>query len=216
MSGKYVVIRTGFLSTIWAKRDIWALLFFFILTLGFGVLYLCLGERLFSPIKLFDTLMGNGSKIDDLLIFSLRMPRLMGAFLVGAGLAMSGFIIQTLIKNPLSSPSILGVNEAAFVGMLIFMVLFFDGVRFAFSLSMHYMPLFSVLGAFVLLWLLYVLGLNQSLSPFKIILIGLGLASIFEGLSYILIVQGPMMFQAEIHNWINGRCIVSGLKSWSL
>ena len=137
-------------------------------------------------------------------VFSLRMPRALAAFLVGAGLSLSGMIIQALIKNPLSSPSILGVNEAAFVGVLVFLTLFFDNMRFTLSISMHYMPLFALAGGFLLLLLLYLLALKQVSSPFKIILIGLGLGSIFQGLNYILVIYGPLMFKAQIHNWING------------
>ena len=200
----YYIFRSKNISFTIFKKDIKLIFLFLVITLAFFLCYLSFGERIFSPLQLIKIFIGEGNKLENLLVFSFRMPRGIAAFLVGAGLSMSGLIIQSLIKNTLSSPSILGINDAALVGVLIFMTLFFDNLKFTLTLSIYYMPLFAIIGALVLLCLLYFLGFRQNLSPFKIILIGLGLGGIFEGLSFILIIYGPMIFKAQIHNWING------------
>src|SRR5690554_2017863 len=63
-----------------------------------------------SPIDVIKTLLGAGTDKDQLVLFDFRLPRMVIALLIGAGLAISGAILQGVTQNGLADPGILGIN----------------------------------------------------------------------------------------------------------
>lgn len=88
---------------------------------------LTLGASGLSPAELFSALReGNPAARGYLILIHLRLPRLLGGLLTGAALAGAGYILQTVLGNPLASPSVIGVNSGA--GLLaLCAMLFFPG-----------------------------------------------------------------------------------------
>lgn len=81
------------------------------------VLALSCGRIYYSPIIIFQTLLHPQSNpAASNIIFSLRLPRIIGALLIGAGLAMAGCSFQSVFHNPLVSPDILGVSYGSAAG----------------------------------------------------------------------------------------------------
>ena len=62
------------------------------------------------------TLLGNGNDKSNLIVFGIRLPRILGGFFVGIGIALSGMIIQSSLNNPLASPSTIGISSASALG----------------------------------------------------------------------------------------------------
>ena len=86
-----------------------------------AILSICLGSVLLSPKTVFIQLLGS-SKTDLVLqqiILDFRIPRILTAMLAGAALATAGLLMQTLFKNPLADPFVLGVNSGASLGVAI-------------------------------------------------------------------------------------------------
>ncbi len=93
-----------------------------------------------SPSDVLRTLFGRGTDKEKLILFDFRLPRIVISMLVGAGLALSGCIIQSVSKNPLADPGILGINAGASL-MVILYVLVFSAESF---LSCVYSAFFSI------------------------------------------------------------------------
>lgn len=110
---------------------------FIILAVFVGLLFLLnlfLGSVNIPPEKVFAILAGNGEGVEKFIIMGNRLPMALTALVAGAGLAVSGLLLQTAFRNPLAGPSILGINSGASLGVAIVMLLL-GGVITAGSLS---------------------------------------------------------------------------------
>lgn len=108
------------------------------------------------------------------IIFQLRFPRIMTAMLGGAIMAMSGVLMQAVMRNPLADPGIIGVSSgAAFAAVIV--------SSFFPSLALL-TPLFSFIGGMVAFGAVYLLAWNKELSPVRLILTGIAVDAFFTGL----------------------------------
>ncbi len=108
-------------------------------------------------------------------IFDLRFPRIIISMLAGAAIAVSGVLFQAVLKNPLADPGIIGISSgASFAAVVITAVaptLFFIT------------PVFAFLGGVLAFALVYTLSWKGGLSPLRIILVGVAVNAVFQGLS---------------------------------
>ncbi|MDR5867372.1 FecCD family ABC transporter permease [Halomonas koreensis] len=75
--------------------------------------YLCLGQQWLSPVGAWAALCGEGDAMAAFVIRELRLPRLLAAWLTGAALALAGCLMQTLARNRLATPGIIGIDNGA-------------------------------------------------------------------------------------------------------
>lgn len=107
-------------------------------------------------------------------IYDLRFPRIFIAMLGGAAMAVSGVLLQAVMKNPLADPGIIGVSSgASFVAVL---------VTACFPLMYKFTPLFACVGGCTACALVYLLSWKSGLSPLRLILVGVAINSMFTGL----------------------------------
>lgn len=152
--------------------------YFFLL--GFAVLLfaailvsLLIGSVKMAPRQVFDALLGRDTQSTTArIILYSRLPRTCAALLAGASLAVAGVIIQTVLNNPLASPSIIGVNSSA--GFAVALVCAFVPT------AQKYTPLIAFLGA--LAGVLLVMGLSQSTVAARItvVLAGVAISNLFS------------------------------------
>lgn len=108
------------------------------------------------------------------IILQLRFPRIIVAMLGGAVMAMSGVLMQAVMRNPLADPGIIGVSSgAAFAAVIV--------SSFFPSLAM-FTPLFSFIGGMVAFAAVYLLAWNKEISPVRLILTGIAVDAFFTGL----------------------------------
>ncbi|SHE89251.1 iron complex transport system permease protein [Seinonella peptonophila] len=141
------------------------------------------GNASISPIQVIRTLFGNGSAADQFILYDLRLPRILVVILAGASLAISGGILQSITRNPLADPGILGINSgAALMVVLILVVSNTQPLAFA-----YYLPIVALIGGLGSAFLIYLLAVKagEGVSPLKMVLIGIGIASAGSGGSYI-------------------------------
>lgn len=136
-------------------------------------------------------------------VYDLRFPRVFISMIAGASLAVSGVLFQSVLRNPLADPGIIGVTGGAgFFAVLATMV--FPSLYF-------FAPLFAVVGGCISFGLVYWLSWNGSLSPMRILLTGIAIQALFSGLSEGLssMTGGTLTGVASI---VNGNI---SMKNWS-
>ncbi len=132
-----------------------------------------------------------------LVLWSVRMPRIVMAILVGAGLSVAGTMFQGLFKNPLVSPGILGVTSGANFGAALGL-LFLAGNAVAIQVSAFFWGLGAV-------WLTYEVGKRGDRSVTTLVLAGVIVSSLFvAGLSYIKCKADPLGQLPAIVFWTMG------------
>jgi len=175
---------------------------FILVILSFAMIVLsilCLSIGSVSiPIKdIFLSLLGKNKEGTDLIIMQFRLPRILAAVLIGAALAVAGAVLQGVIRNPLASPDLLGVTGGASVAVVAFMTLFT-------GYSVHWVPFIAVAGAFVTAALNYGLAWKNGVSPFRLVLIGIGISTAMGSLTIFLLISGPAYLAAQVLNWMTG------------
>lgn len=108
-------------------------------------------------------------------VYDLRFPRILISMMAGASLAVAGALFQAVLKNPLADPGLLGISSgagfAAVLATMLFPQLYF------------LTPAFSFLGGLLVFALVYGLAWKGTVSPLRIILMGIAMQSLFSGLS---------------------------------
>lgn len=112
------------------------------------------------------------------IVKDLRFPRIMIAMFAGAALAVSGVLLQAVMRNPLAEPGIIGVSSGA--GFFTLLVLTFFPTLF------FYTPLFAFVGGAIAFLLVYSLSWKSGLNPLRMILIGVAINAVFSGFSHLL------------------------------
>jgi iron complex transport system permease protein len=107
-------------------------------------------------------------------IYDLRFPRIFIAMLGGSAMAVSGVLLQAVIKNPLADPTIMGISSgASFTAILVTALL----------PSLYFLtPMFAFLGGILACVIVYSLSWKSGLNPLRIILVGVAVNSMFTGL----------------------------------
>lgn len=170
-----------------------------IVSMGLSVILLsivCLfvGSSHMTIAECIDALLMKGSAADVRIIWNIRIPRILAAVVAGAGLSLSGLIMQTTLNNPMASPSTLGVSNAAVFGANLSIIAFAGGFLATGNNLANYTiganPYMTSLLAFVFstLSILLILGLCtlRSFSPNVVVLSGIAIGSIWTALTTIL------------------------------
>ena len=170
---------------------------FYVITLSLMVLLFGLSIRLGTYTLSFEEIWA-AFQPDDKNYFTLmeyRLPRAVLAILLGGALAISGVLVQSVVRNPLASPDILGINNAA--GLVAVSVLMFLP-----NLAFYWMPIFAFLGgvlSFIILWI--VCGFN--FRPIKMAIIGVALSALWAAISHYLMLTNPVEINTAML-WLTG------------
>lgn len=155
-----------------------AVLFFMIISVNAG-------STAMSPLDVLKTVVGAGDERGFIVVWMLRMPRVIGAVTAGAGLAVAGCVMQTCLKNPLASPSTLGVTSAATFGANVAIIIFGAGTVMSSASEAVAIgnPYIVSVCAFVFstaaIFLILSLSKLRGFSPESIVLAGTALSALF-------------------------------------
>ncbi|KAJ52722.1 iron complex transport system permease protein [Clostridium tetanomorphum] len=201
---RFIVFRKGKFSYIYEKRSVLIVVFALILSIVSILLSTSIGQKYIPILKVIEVLLGNSQGGDSLIINTIRLPRTLVAFLVGASLGISGAILQGVVKNPLADPNIIGITASGSVGALVFLTLFTDSKNNSLTISIFYMPVFAFAGALLSVLLIYFLAYKKGVTPYRLIFIGIAISGASKALTSILIINGPVIFIKEAQLWITG------------
>ena len=176
------------------------------LALAVPLLALAAGRAGTPVVEVLQILGGGGDAVDRQVVLDLRLPRVLVALLVGAGLAVAGTILQGVCRNPLAEPGTLGLTAGAGLGVVL--LLLYDPQAATHTPTLASLAAFA--GCVFALAATFVLSLGEGgLRPSRLLLIGL---SVGLGLSGALLLL-PLRMSPEIYNyaldWITGTLIAA-------
>ncbi len=165
------------------KQGITILIVLSVLTFLVFVLSVNTGHIRLTPMELLRTMAGAGNHTQNLTLFDFRLPRIVISVLIGAGLAVSGCVMQAISRNALADPGILGVNAGA--GLMVMLFISFYPTPAA--APVFALPLLAFAGAGLTAVMISLLSYerHEGLSPTRLLLTGIAIAA---GLSAAMIV----------------------------
>ncbi len=162
-----------------------------------------IGDMKISPLSVLQVFFGGGTEMEQLVVTSFRLPRIIVALMVGISLAVAGGILQGIIRNPLASPDILGITGGAAAAVVGFLAFFSDDNN-ALTVSIEWMPLAAFAGAGIIAVLVYFLAWKNGVSPIRLVLIGIGISALTQAFTTLLMILGPIYRASQANIWITG------------
>lgn len=183
-----------------------------LLIISFGVT-LCWGTYKISPLEVINTLLGNGTKLQNTAVLSIRLPRLLVGAFVAIGLSTAGAILQTVTKNELADTGIIGINAGAAVAAIIFITYqTADYYSELGSLSIFVLPFMAIVGAGITSFAIYMLSSRNGIKPKRLLLIGIGLNAGLNAFITFFTFRGGVGDYNRVLVWTSGSLWGSG---WS-
>lgn len=170
----------------------------------FAGLALTRGALPLSAEQLWQVLCGGGAANVRLIVLEWRLPRVLMALLIGAALGVSGAIFQSLLRNPLGSPDILGFNTGAYSGVLVALVLF--------SQNMAAITGAALTGGLTTAALVYLLAWRNGVQTFRLIMVGISVRALLMALNSWLIISASLDAALSAGLWSAGS--LNGI-SWA-
>jgi len=203
---KYIFFRVKKLgiSYLFEKRTLFVIAVLLVLSALSMILSTGMGTMKISPVEVVKVIFGAGEEMHKLVVNTLRLPRIITSFMVGASLAIAGAILQGIIRNPLASPDVIGITGGAGVAAVAFFAAYIDPNNNSLVISIHWLPLISFAGAFIVALLVYSLAWKGGVSPIRLVLIGIGISAAMKALTTIIIIFGPFYLATKATLWLTG------------
>lgn len=191
-------VRHRFFSFSTPVRSLWSMLALFAFFLAVLLFSLCLGEEFIALPRVLQALLGHGDQGTQFVVETLRLPRVLMAAMVGAALASSGLVLQSMIRNPLASPDIIGITGGASAAAVCFLSFF------ATVIGLVWLPVFAIAGALLAALLIYALAWNSGVTPMRLVLVGIGISSAMGAVTTFVIAASPLSTSITAYIWLTG------------
>jgi len=200
------VLRLGSLSFRWRPRTVLVCAALFVAGLLLAILLLDTGTLSFRPGEVFGSLTGTSEGTTaERVILRIRLPRLLTALLVGGALGMAGAIFQSISRNALGSPDVIGFTTGAATGAIVQIMLYDAG-----PLETSAAAVLSGVGTAILVFLLAMKG--RMTGGYRLVLTGIGVGAILSGVNTVLLVMGDLDQAASAQLWLAGSL---NTRTWS-
>jgi len=174
-----------------------------LLLIGTIIISISTGYANINYNRILPTLLGNGEFKESFILYSIRLPRLIITLLSGMALALSGAILQSITRNDLADPGIIGINSGAGVAVAIFFLFVpIDAGNFSFLL-----PIAAITGAFLTAACIYIFSYDRisGLQPTRLVITGVGFSLALSGLMIVLISSSDREKVDFIAKWLAGN-----------
>ncbi len=178
------------------KKKLIVLLTLFILCFTFFFVSIAKGAVEIGIKEILSSLFRRENTATYRIIVQIRLPRTLAAILVGAALALSGAILQGVMRNPLATPNIIGVSSGAGLAALSIMILF--------PAYFYLVPVGAFVGALLTTFLIYSLAWKRGIIPSRLILAGVAVNSILGAGNNILLTTYPQRVSGVINFMVGG------------
>ncbi|MEV7414028.1 iron chelate uptake ABC transporter family permease subunit [Streptomyces sp. NPDC089919] len=195
-------VRVGGVSFVWRPRMVAVTLLLAAAVFLVFCLSIAVGDFPLSLRQVVATLFGRGEQVDEFVIMDLRMPRAAAGLVVGVALGVSGALTQSIARNPLASPDILGITGGA-SAVAVLLVTASGGAAAAVisSVGLSAAALAGGLGTGLLV---YFLAWRRGVDGFRLILIGISVSAVMESVTTWLLVSADIRDVARAQAWLVG------------
>ncbi|GHA59295.1 ABC transporter permease [Streptomyces tauricus] len=164
--------------------------------LAASVVLIGTGDFPISAGDVLKTLFGTGSASQEFIVEQLRLPRVLVGLLVGAALGVGGALFQTISRNPLGSPDVLGLGQGSTAGALVMIVLF--------SGSPEQVTVGALVGGLVTGLAIYLLAWKRGVHGYRLVLVGIGVSAIVTAVNGYLITKADLVDATRAIVWMTG------------
>ncbi|MBM7170804.1 iron chelate uptake ABC transporter family permease subunit [Streptomyces sp. G44] len=141
-------------------------------------------------------LLGDGDAGQEFIINELRLPRVLVGLLVGAALGLGGALFQSIARNPLGSPDVLGLGQGATAGALTMIVLFQGGAAAVAG--------GALVGGLVTGAAIYLLAWKRGVHGYRLVLVGIGVSAFLTAVNGYLLTKADFVDAARAVVWMTG------------
>ncbi len=203
-------VRLGRASFVWRP---WMVLVTLLLTAAAFLVFcvsIAVGDFPLGLPQVIATIFGQGERVDKFVVMDLRMPRALAGLIVGIALGVSGAITQSIARNPLASPDILGITGGA-SAVAVSLVTVSGGTAAAVVTSVG-LPVAALAGGLGTGLLVYFLAWRRGIDGLRLILIGISVSAVMEAITTWLLVSADIRDVARAQAWLVGSL---ANRSWS-
>jgi iron complex transport system permease protein len=195
-------VRLGQVSFVWRPWIVSVSLLLAAATFLVFCLSIGVGDFPIGLPQVIATIFGRGEQVDEFVIMDLRMPRALAGVVVGIALGVSGALTQSIARNPLASPDVLGITNGAGT-VAVFLVTVSGGTAAAIvnSVGLSAAALMGGLGTGLLV---YFLAWRRGIDGLRLILIGISVSAVMEALTTWLLVTADIRDVAQAQAWLVG------------
>ncbi|MER5306003.1 iron chelate uptake ABC transporter family permease subunit [Streptomyces lasiicapitis] len=161
-----------------------------------SVLLIGTGDFPIPAADVIRTLLGDGDPGQEFIINDLRLPRVVVGLLVGASLGLGGALFQSIARNPLGSPDVLGIGQGSTAGALL-MIVIFQGSANEVAGGALVGGLFTGVAMYLLAW-------KQGVHGYRLVLVGIGVNAFAVAMNGYLLTKADLVDAARAVVWMTG------------
>lgn len=203
-AGRAAVLRLAGISIRVRYRTALAVLGVFAVLVAVALWSAATGSTALGIERVWAAVTGTGTKGDEFIVWTLRLPRIATGLAVGACMGLAGALFQNLTRNALGSPDILGLTQGATSGALVAIVLT--------GASLQVTTAFAAIGALATGLFIWALTRGGDPSGYRLVLVGIGTAAILAGINGYLLTRTTIIDAFRAVYWLTGD--LSG-RDWS-
>lgn len=196
MSAGRTVLRGGAVSLRTPTRALVAGLVVALAGLALAVWLIGYGDFPMSPLDVVKVLLGDGTPAQRFIVTELRLPRVALALLVGVALGLAGAVFQSITRNPLGSPDVVGFGFGSATGALVAIVLVNAGALGT-SIGAAVGGLLAGLAVWLLAW-------RRGSNGYRIVLVGIGIAAALNSVNNYLLTRAEFVDATRATVWLTG------------
>ncbi|MFD4643448.1 FecCD family ABC transporter permease [Lentzea sp. NPDC058436] len=200
--------RVGGWSWVWRPWIVLVTVVLAALTFLIFSVSIAIGDFTIELPAVFRTLIGQGERVDEFVIMDLRMPRALVGLIAGVALGISGALTQSIARNPLASPDVLGITGGA-SATAVFVVTASGGAAIGNAVGLSTAAL---AGGLLTGLLVYFMAWKKGIDGFRLILIGVSVNAVMQALTTWLLTLADIRDVARAQRWLVGSL---DSRSWS-
>lgn len=205
-------VQLGPVGLAWRPRVLGYTVAAIVLALVLVVLGVAVGSTWIAPGTVVRALVGAEDGPQGFIVTTLRLPRVLTGALVGLVLGVAGALTQTVTRNPLGTPDIIGVTSGASVGAVAAIVLGGGTYSVSAVVLSGGIPVAATLGALVAAVAVYGLGWRGGVQSYRLVLVGIGVSATLDAVTSYLLVRAKITVATAASQWLVGSLSST---SWS-